>query len=169
MTVPPDPLATPLNEPTEQQLIPEILTQLRLVIANIILTNMQVAERTGTNPMDNQIIHLIQLHGPLTAGRIATETGLTTGAVTAALNRLEQRGFAQRGRDPNDRRKVIVSLDEDTIQRVLIPHYANQADLMLRLLARYTPEQLMLILDFLRGMRPPGETVAPDRAATTDR
>jgi len=67
-----------------------------------------IAAAQGIHPTD--LIAASYLHdvGPATAGRLAEITGLTTGAMTACIDRLEREGFAKRQADSNDRRKVII-------------------------------------------------------------
>ena len=67
------------------------------------------AQRLGVNRTDLACLDVVQRRGPLTAGELARETGLTTGAVTAVIDRLEASGYARRTRDSHDRRKVLVS------------------------------------------------------------
>ena len=68
------------------------------------------AARIGMTVTDMQVIDILDLTGPTTAGQLADLTGLTTGAITGILNRLEEAGLVRRERDPNDGRKVIVRL-----------------------------------------------------------
>jgi hypothetical protein len=58
-------------------------------------------------------------------GRLAELTGLTTGAVTSVIDRLERAGFAQRVLDPSDRGKVIVKPDEAKVEQELLPRSAS--------------------------------------------
>src|SRR5687768_10615436 len=71
-----------------------------------------VAGRLGLSAIELKCLDLALRAGPepLTAGRLATLTGLTTGAVTGVVDRLEEGGFVRRERDPDDRRRVIVRL-----------------------------------------------------------
>jgi DNA-binding MarR family transcriptional regulator len=69
------------------------------------------AARIGITVTDMQVIDILDSTGPMTAGQIADLTGLTTGAITGMLNRLEEAGLVRRERDPNDGRKVIVRLE----------------------------------------------------------
>jgi DNA-binding MarR family transcriptional regulator len=69
-----------------------------------------VASRMGMAVTDVQVLDLLQSIGPMTAGQIADNTGLTTGSTTSLLNRLEQAGLVRRERDPDDGRRVIVQL-----------------------------------------------------------
>ena len=69
------------------------------------------AARVGIAVTDMQVIDLLDLTGPSTAGQLADLTGLTTGAITRILDRLEKAGLVRRERDPYDGRKVIVRLE----------------------------------------------------------
>jgi DNA-binding MarR family transcriptional regulator len=60
---------------------------------------------------------LLALRGPLTAGRLADLTGLTSGGVTNVLDRLERAGVVQRRRDPADRRKVSAVVGPEAVAR----------------------------------------------------
>ncbi len=68
------------------------------------------AARIGMTVTDMQVIDILESTGPTTAGQLADLTGLTTGAITGMLNRLEEAGLVRRERDPNDGRRVIVRL-----------------------------------------------------------
>ena len=72
------------------------------------------AGRIGITDTDMQVIDILDSTGATTAGGLADLTGLTTGAITGMLNRLEEAGLVRRERDPNDGRRVIVRLDPDT-------------------------------------------------------
>jgi DNA-binding MarR family transcriptional regulator len=121
----------------------------RNLIANAILFNHQVAQRVGLGASDAQFMHLLQLHGPLTPGRLAELSGLTTGTVTGVLDRLEATGFVRRERDESDRRKVIVRLNEERLWSTMAPLYAGQAESLAAVAGAYDAEQLEVIADFL--------------------
>jgi len=67
-----------------------------------------VADHVGINRTDARCVDLIDQAGGMTAGELARAAGLTTGAVTAVVDRLESAGFARRVADPNDRRRVRI-------------------------------------------------------------
>jgi DNA-binding MarR family transcriptional regulator len=74
------------------------------------------SEYVGINGTDVRCMDLLHLHGPMTAGELAERTGLTTGAITAVLDRMERAGYLRRVRDVADRRKVNVELTERAAQ-----------------------------------------------------
>ena len=67
-------------------------------------------QKLGINRTDGRCLDIVENQGPITAGRLAELSGLTTAAVTAVLDRLERAGYARRVRDAKDRRQVIVEL-----------------------------------------------------------
>src|SRR5579871_3680772 len=68
------------------------------------------AERLGINETDLHCLNIIENSGGLTAGELAVQAGLSNGAITGVLDRLERAGFAQRVPDPGDRRRVNVQV-----------------------------------------------------------
>lgn len=74
------------------------------------LLEQVMAGRLGLARTDLVVASILAVHGPRSAGQLAEATGLTTGAVTGCLDRLERIGFARRSADPGDRRRVIVTL-----------------------------------------------------------
>src|SRR5262245_4534642 len=73
-----------------------------------IMFHQAVADRLGLHPTDHKCADILFLKGPLSAGELAELTGLTTGAITGVIDRLEGAGFVRREDDPRDRRRVIV-------------------------------------------------------------
>jgi DNA-binding MarR family transcriptional regulator len=91
-----------------ERLLGNLGGEMQKLIAEVVLFNQAIADRLGINPTDLQCFNMLQETGPVAAGRLAEETGLTTGAVTGVIDRLERAGYAWRERDPNDKRRVIL-------------------------------------------------------------
>jgi len=109
------------------------------------------AARIGMTVTDMQVIDLLESSGPTTAGQLADLTGLTTGAITGMLNRLEETGLVRRERDPNDGRRVIVRLERGKDERHKIgPIYASLGKAWNELASDYDDEQLAFLLEFLK-------------------
>ncbi len=81
---------------------------LRRLIAHAIALHEAVAASLGINPTDLRCLELLERESRMTPSRLAELAGLTTGAVTGVLDRLEERGFVRREADPEDRRRFIV-------------------------------------------------------------
>jgi DNA-binding MarR family transcriptional regulator len=111
-----------------------------------------VADALGLNRTDMRCVDVLHREGSLSAGHLAGQTGLSSGAMTAALDRLEEAGFARRVRDPHDRRRVLVELVPKA-QREAEAFYSEHAAEAERLYERYTLEQLELLLAFVRAGR----------------
>jgi DNA-binding MarR family transcriptional regulator len=111
-----------------------------------------VADALGVNRTDMRCLDTLDREGPVSAGRLAEATGLTSGAITTALDRLERAGYARRVGDPADRRRVLVELTPEARERTYA-FYESHSTLGERLFHRYTREQLELLLEFVRAGR----------------
>jgi DNA-binding MarR family transcriptional regulator len=109
------------------------------------------AARIGVTVTDMQVIESLASTGPMTAGQLAELTGLTTGAITGMLNRLEEAGLVRRERDPEDGRRVIVQLAADTDQ---IRNMGQIFELIHKAweeqTAHYDDEQIAFLVEFLK-------------------
>ena len=132
-----------------EALVEALMSEMRKVSAYSVLFSHAVAARLGVNPTDMECADILALYGPMTAGRLAALTSLTTGAITGVLDRLERLGWLRREQDAADRRRVIVHLREEGQQDAL-PLFAGMAESALALLARYNDADLQLILGFLQ-------------------
>ncbi len=108
------------------------------------------ADRLGLNRTDLSLLGLLEAQGARTPGQIAEASGLTTGAVTGVVDRLEKAGLARREPDPEDRRRVLVRLLPERLGRVLEVHEPAHRALH-ALEARLDPAQREAVLAYLRG------------------
>ncbi|MFF4043903.1 MULTISPECIES: MarR family winged helix-turn-helix transcriptional regulator [unclassified Streptomyces] len=91
-------------------LLAELSVVSRRYMASYALFNQAVADRIGLHPTDLQCLNLLTLEAePVTTGRVAELTGLTTGSATRLVDRLERAGYVVRQRDDTDRRRVLVA------------------------------------------------------------
>src|ERR1700744_5445364 len=96
----------------------KLTVQIRHLIAGSILFNQKIADRVGLHLTDLQCLNLLDLLGPVTPGKLAACTGLTTGGVTVMLDRLEAAGYIHREPSPTDRRSVIVRIDQRKLKKM---------------------------------------------------
>ena len=109
------------------------------------------ARRLGVNLTDLHCLNILESRSGLTAGQLAREAGLTTGAVTGVIDRLERAGYVRRAADPGDRRKVKVEVTADFYARadeIWSPLKRDWDELLAR---RFTTEQLTDVVAFLRA------------------
>ena len=108
------------------------------------------ADRLGVNHTDLHCLNAIENAGGLTAGELATEVGLTSGAVTGVIDRLERAGFARRVPDPADRRRVKVEVTAEfyaRAERIWAPLAAEWEE---ALASRFSAAELTRITEFLQ-------------------
>jgi DNA-binding MarR family transcriptional regulator len=108
-----------------------------------------IADRLGMNRTDMRCIDLIDQAGGMTAGELARAAGLTTGAVTAVVDRLERAGMARRVADPSDRRRVRIEVTPklwELTGPLMIPFIAESQ----AILEDYSTEELERFAEFLR-------------------
>ncbi len=140
--------------------IDSVLRSLRRVNLQGSFLGQSVAIRFGLSESDIETLEQLIDMGATTAGRLSELTGLTSGAVTRVIDRLEQSGYVRRVPDPADRRRVIVEVVPEkvaAIQSTLNRLSASSA----QEIGRYTDAQLNLIADFLSKM----EAITRDEAA----
>jgi DNA-binding MarR family transcriptional regulator len=150
----------------KRQLFEQLVYEVRRSQAATDRYDQAVADAIGLNRTDMRCLDVIQREGPVPAGRLADETGLTTGAITTVLDRLERAGFARRTRDPTDRRRVLVELAPEARDGAG-DYYAEHMALGDRLYRRYSEEQLELLLEFTREGRELNEREAARLEART--
>jgi len=134
-----------------QQLLETVTDEGRKMSTRTVMLHSTVADKLGLNPSDHKCVDLIHSQvDPLTAGGLAELTGLSTGAITGVLDRLERAGFVARAHDPNDRRRVVIRCTPERAPD-LRPFFAPLRAAMLKFCERYSNEELEVILSFMRG------------------
>jgi DNA-binding MarR family transcriptional regulator len=116
--------------------------------AQSVITSQVVARRFGLHTTDLECLDLIYMQGQASAGELAKATGLTSGAVTALIDRLARAGYVTRVADPNDRRRVLVRICEGAIKPIEAVYRPMQTR-MFELWSSYTPDQLETVADFI--------------------
>jgi len=141
-----------VSSETRADLVRDIGVEVRMSQNLTDAIDQSVCAILGINRSDARCLDIVERHGRITAGDLAAESGLTTGAVTALLDRLERGGAVRRVRDPGDRRRVLVELTPDA-KHTSDLLYGPMAEAAATLLSRYSRDELLLIRDFLRRGR----------------
>ncbi len=141
--------------------VSSVLRALRRVNLQGSFFGQTVAIRFGLSESDIETLEQLIDMGATTAGKLSEITGLTSGAVTRVIDRLEQAGFVRRVPDPTDRRRVIVEAVPEKVAQVQST-LDRVGGASAKEIGRYTDAQLALITDFLTRM----EQITRDEAAT---
>ena len=133
---------------SKQELTGEIVGQLaRRHSTAVVLFHHAVAERLGLGPTDHKCLDLLRERGAMAGSDLCAITGLTSGAITGVVARLERAGYLRREPDPHDGRKQILhlALERSPIQDVIVPLRQDVA----ALLESFDTHQLTAIAEFL--------------------
>ena len=133
-----------------------------------VIFGQTVANAVGVSSSDLECLDFLNIEGRVTAGRLAELTGLTTGAITGLVDRMEKAGFVRRERDEADRRKVYIAIVPEALGRVgrfyeplqkaVTKNWEGYTDAELRLLVRFLMQgydTTLGVLDDLRTKQPP--------------
>jgi DNA-binding MarR family transcriptional regulator len=107
------------------------------------------SEILGLNRTDMRVIDIVTRKGRATAGEVATEAALTTGGVTAVVDRMEKVGYLRRVRDPDDRRRVWVEATPELYEKSW-EIWGPLSDIWQTRARQISTEQLEFILRFLK-------------------
>jgi DNA-binding MarR family transcriptional regulator len=157
---------TKRSTPVERSaLMAALEAELRRASAQGVLFGQVVAERLGMNNSDLECLDIVNLEGPVTAGRLAEATGLTTGAITGVIDRLEKAGYVRRERDVADRRKVLVVVQPEAVARIgalyepmrqaTLASWKDYSDAELALLLRFARSSSEVMIAATAGLRAP--------------
>jgi DNA-binding MarR family transcriptional regulator len=132
-----------------EKLVSELVDAIRASQRATDLVDETAANHLGINRTDARALDVIEHYGPISAGRLARELRLSTGAVTTLVDRLERAGYARRLRDPDDRRRVLVEATPEL--RELAAKVYGTAEDAVPAFAGYSDRELELLIRFLRG------------------
>ncbi len=136
------------KQSAQQHLNQSLLDASKRLSTQTVIFHQTVAGYLGLNITDHKCLDIVLGRGRATAGQLAELTGLTTGAITSAINRLEKAGYVRRVKDPNDLRMVIVEPIHTHLHRIK-EVFAPLSDAMIELYSRYSPNELQCILDYI--------------------
>ena len=151
--------------------VDSVLRSLRRVNIQGSFLGQTVAVRFGLSESDIETLEELIDMGATTAGKLSEVTGLTSGAVTRVIDRLEQAGYVRRVPDPTDRRRVIVEVIPEKVAniRVTLDRVESKGA---EEMSEYSDAQLALINDFLEKMervnREEAESLRQSREVATD-
>lgn len=120
--------------------------------ADIDAVGQVAASVIGINQTDLICLNALFRDGPMSAGSLANAIGLTTGATTTAIDRLERSGYARRRGDPSDRRRVLIEASEEGARQAFAL-FDGLLDAVARRASDYTEEEVALLLGLIASFR----------------
>lgn len=111
----------------------------------IILMHEAIAQKIGLTGADHKYLGILLQHGAMPAGELARLTGLTTGAVTGLIDRLEKKKLVKRVFDKSDRRKIMIQPIAESIMKLTGPAFANLQEKMNSFLLSFSETELKTI------------------------
>jgi len=139
----------PEADPLRTDLIAELFYLVRAEQEDVQAFDEQAARLLGINLTDLRVMGVLDRRGRLTASELAEEAGLSTGATTTLMDRLEHAGYARRVRDTEDRRRVFVELTDLARSRMEVIWGPLGAEAG-RFVADYSDEELELLVNYLK-------------------
>jgi len=139
---------------SRQHLLETLVFQLgRELSTRTVLFHAAIAERMGLSQGDHKALDLINdaesAGFALTAGQLSEQIGLTSGAITGLIDRLEKANLVRRTPDPQDRRKVVLA-PTHARDGELMALFSGIGQGMLELTAQYSDPELELITSYMR-------------------
>lgn len=142
-----------MSSENRAELARDLDAALRDLVSRSVLFHQAVADRLGLNVLDLNCLGALVAGGPMPAGRLAEENGVTTGAITGVIDRLEAAGHVRRDRDPKDRRRVLVT-PLPNLEAQIFPLFESLGDSLGDLCEQFGDEELQTILRFLSAAAP---------------
>ncbi|MCY0096961.1 MarR family winged helix-turn-helix transcriptional regulator [Hoeflea ulvae] len=127
--------------------ITQLERKIRAASAQRTLYSGVLASKLGMHQTDLECLFIITLGENVTPGQLASETGLTTGAITGVVDRIERAGYIRRQRDPADRRRLFLEPVPERIEEIRAINRRAYKPWMEEL-ARYSEAELEILLDF---------------------
>ena len=125
-----------------------------------ILMHEAIANKAGLTGIDHKYLGYLTRHGSMTAGELAKYTGLTTGAVTGLIDRLEKKNLVKREFDPADRRKIIIVPNKETTTKLLGPSFKELQNKIVAYISTMPDKERIVIekyllatIDIMNGIR----------------
>jgi DNA-binding MarR family transcriptional regulator len=142
-----------------------------------VIFGQTVANAVGVSGSDLECLDFLNIEGRVTAGRLAELTGLTTGAITGLVDRMEKAGLVRRERDEEDRRKVYIAIVPEAmgkiaqyyvpLQKAVTKNWEGYTDAELRLVVRFLTQgydTMIGVLDDLKAKQEKPAAKPPKRA-----
>ncbi len=114
-----------------------------------ILLHEAIAAKAGLSGADHKYLGILMQHGAMTAGQLANLTGLTTGAVTGVIDRLEKKSLVKREFSPDDRRKIMIVVQYEKAMQLLGNVFGVLQKRMMNVMDEFSDDETAVIEKYL--------------------
>lgn len=133
---------------SREKIIQNVVDKFREMSLESVMFHQVIADELGLYITDHKCMDIIHRFGAMPAGRLGEMTGLTTGAITGMIDRLEKAGYVKRTNDPKDRRKTIVEpVRNKKLERKIEMTFAPLHERMHKVLSSYSDNELTLLFN----------------------
>jgi len=149
-----------MAQPTRAELISRLQADVAETVADGVALQEALSDRLGLTVSDLRAITLLMRKGTVSTSELGDAAGLTSGAATRMVDRLENANWVERYMDARDRRRVLVVMKK--ARRGEIGElYAEMSQSWISALSDKTESELETVLEIFDRMR----GVARDQAA----
>lgn len=135
------------SQNSDEALHQELMQAFQLSGTLTVLHTNAVAHRIGLSATEFEAMDIITRYQPITAGKLSEYCGLTTGAITGIVDRLEKSGFVVRERDPEDRRRVFIKPIDNAVRSKKVRElYKPMNEGFKNFVCKYSKEELCFLL-----------------------
>ena len=135
-----------MTNSTKTDLEKRALIAVRDYGVNLTLFRNAMDEWAGLNTTDMKCLGLLFAQNTSTPSELSRHTGLTSGATTAMLDRLEKVGLIERQPNPTDRRGTLISPTASSNEKIA-SWFESARQAQAELIASYSENELAIIAD----------------------
>jgi DNA-binding MarR family transcriptional regulator len=121
----------------------------RELSAAAVMFHSAVAAARGLSATEEKALDVLMREGPLTHAELSRRTGLAPASVTGLLDRLERKGYAERGPHPEDRRRILVAAKAEHVFAEMSPLFEHWVGSLVELYGEYSDDELRTLADFM--------------------
>ena len=141
----------PVSKSTDSKLLESFRAASRKYSDASIIMHEAIARKAGLSGADHKYLSFLIQKGAMTAGELSKLTGLTTGAITGVIDRLEKQKLVKREYNKDDRRKVIIVPNTENAMRLLKPLFAELQTKTTKLIGSFSEKELQAIEQYFLG------------------
>ncbi|WP_353196266.1 MarR family transcriptional regulator [Parapedobacter defluvii] len=136
----------------KSELIREVNAACREMSTATVLFHQSLAQHVGISGADHKYLDILLRKGAMSAIRLAKYAGLTAGAITGIVDRLEKMALVKREADPKDRRKIVIAPQVERINQLFGPQLSSLIQENETFHDKYSLSELVFIKEYLENI-----------------